>query len=104
LLATLANIKGRIVHFRSNGDGKKNTVINKVKRYILKKLIIIFSTDIIAVSQATMNSVLPARKIARKKSKVIYNGFHFMKSEKPSVSNIKQNYNLDENDVLFLHV
>lgn len=102
LLAKMAHVKGRIAHFRSNGDGKSNTYLNQMKKSILQLLIYIFSTDILAVSESTMDSVWPMRKYSRKRSKVIYNGFYPVRDE--NISTVRHEYKVEKDDILLLHV
>lgn len=73
LIAKLAKVKQRIVHFRSNKVVRNNSISSKIKKYILLKLIYFLATDIVSVSRTTMVSHYPNYE-KDSKMKIIVNG------------------------------
>lgn len=71
LIAWLAGCKKRITHFRVAGDTERN---KSFKNILLKILVKLFSTDIIAVSNSTMLATIGSDYLKDKRCKVLYNG------------------------------
>jgi len=72
-LARLAGIPGRIVHFRSQSDGKKSPLRWPI-RWLLKRLIDRAATRILAVSRCVMESAWGEDWTQDHRCQVIYNG------------------------------
>lgn len=75
LLAKLAGVKKRIAHFRNTTAGAQHSVIRRARDVLLRNMINIFATDILAVCDGAMIGFWGARWKEDKRCKVIYNGF-----------------------------
>jgi len=73
-LASKERVSVRVAHFRSTGDGKKNTWKRWAQNMVLRRLIDINATNILAVSNAAMNSAWLQYMPEDARCTVIYNG------------------------------
>lgn len=96
-LAFLANVKRRIVHFRSSKVGKKSSFFQFLKTTFLKMFILLFSTDILAVNKHTMKSHF-ANYNKIKKCEIIYNGLRTLYCENNETINLLKNQLSIKND------
>ncbi|MGB2987036.1 MAG: glycosyltransferase, partial [Phycisphaerae bacterium] len=64
----------RIVHFRSTGDGRPDTIRRALYRKIMRRLADKHATAIVAVSRAAMEHAWGARWQRDPRARVIYNG------------------------------
>ncbi|MCF2947679.1 glycosyltransferase [Paraglaciecola aquimarina] len=74
-LAWLAGIKKRIAHFRNTTAGGSLSFIRACRDGLLKTMIKLFATDILAVCDGAMLGFWGADWKKQKRCKVIYNGF-----------------------------
>jgi glycosyltransferase involved in cell wall biosynthesis len=73
-LAARTGVSKRIAHFRSSTDGKKGTPLRIVQRFILRRLIDRYATNILAVSKATMETAWSVNWRQDPRCHIIYNG------------------------------
>lgn len=104
LLAFLAGVKRRIVHFRSSKIGKSNSVSQKLKVRVLMSLIYLFSTDILAVNKSTMiNHFKNYKSIER--CRVIYNGKNsYYVNDERRIKKLKNQLMIHENEKVIIHI
>jgi len=57
--AWLVGIPRRIAHFRSDGDGKGDSPRRRAQRWVMRRLIRAFATDVVAVSPAALEFAGP---------------------------------------------
>lgn len=74
-MAWLFNIKVRIAHFRSTNDVANPSAIRKIRDFFLRKLLLLFSTNIVGVCVAALNAFWSKDWSKNNKFHVIYNGF-----------------------------
>lgn len=84
LLSFFAGITRRIVHFRSARIGNNESTFFKIRTQVLLLLILMFSTDILAVNNYTMSKHYKNYNRIRK-CKVIYNGINELYCDDASV-------------------
>jgi glycosyltransferase involved in cell wall biosynthesis len=102
-LCFLLGIQKRICHFRNTDDSSKESFLRKTRNGLLKLLIKVFSTNILAVGESSFNIRWSENWRKDKRCKVIYNGFP-LKKEKLSKGYWKEIIpNYDGSDVL-IHV
>ena len=71
-LAFLGRVPHRIAYFHSTGDGKESTLARAVFRSVGKMLIRIFSTDVVAVSEAVLAETVESRAPMSARCSVLY--------------------------------
>lgn len=109
-LASLANIPNRIAHYRTIASGKKNSVLNKIKYFALKKLVLKYATAIIGVSKAALFENFSASIINDDRVMILYNGIDFPQldgNKKRFINqdeNLRNKFNLEQDSNLFVHV
>jgi glycosyltransferase involved in cell wall biosynthesis len=74
MIAWFMGVPTRIAHLRSTGSGKK-PVTRIIRDFFLKGVMLLFATNIIAVSESVAKAIWGRNWSRRKKVKVIYNGF-----------------------------
>lgn len=74
MIAWFQGVPTRIAHLRSTGSGAV-PFSRKLRDFFLKRLMLIFATNIIAVSESVAKAIWGKNWNRRKKVKVIYNGF-----------------------------
>src|SRR5699024_7522648 len=75
-ISFLLRVPIRISHFRTSDDLKnKHSLLRRVRNFILKIMVELFSTDILYVSKTAKNNLI-TKKIIKSKHKVVYNGFN----------------------------
>jgi len=80
-VAWFHKIKIRIAHFRSTKDVENPSFVRKTRDLILRRLILIFSTNVVGVCYASLNAFWGEHWNKNKKFSVIYNGFPQVKVE-----------------------
>lgn len=80
-IAWLYRIKIRIAHFRSTKDVENPSIIRQLRDVILRKIILLFSTNIVGVCRASLDAFWADKWKYNSKFKVIYNGFTKTKLE-----------------------
>lgn len=104
-LASKANVKCRIAHFRSMNDGNSNSIRRSIQRKIMRGLVDKYATDIIAVSEGTMDSAWSKNWREDKRCKVIYNGIDLKEFQIERQSEeIKKEFNIPHDGTIFIHV
>ena len=73
-LAHQAGIRGRVVHFRSTGDGKPETWGRALYRKVMHRLVDKYATAIVGVSRAAMEHAWDAQWRSDPRTQIIYNG------------------------------
>jgi glycosyltransferase involved in cell wall biosynthesis len=72
-LAAIAGVPCRVAHFRSPSDGRRSTPGRKVNRFIKRKLVDRFATDIIAVSVSCMEAAWSSDWRTDSRCNVVFN-------------------------------
>lgn len=72
--AWLVQVKRRIAHFRSDGDGHEHTLQRRVQRFVMISLIRRFATDIIGVSPSALTNGYSRDWPSDPRARVIVNG------------------------------
>lgn len=98
-ISRLCNQKKRIVHFR-NMKEKTPKNKNKTLRKLYLKLIDLFATDILAVSEGVMNSIWAQKWKKDKRCRVIYNGIDLVHLQKKKP---KEDLGSNE-DHIYIHI
>lgn len=75
LVARLAGVQKRIAHFRNTTAGAQQSLMRRARDVLLKYMINLFSTDILAVCDGAMIGFWGDGWKEDKRCKVIYNGF-----------------------------
>ena len=100
-LSHKVGIKKRIVHFRSSYERQQN-IFRKGFRIAMNYLIYKHATDILAVCQGAMNIVWGQYQDHR--CEVIYNGIDLSIANKTSGPDVRQQYQIPQNNNVILHV
>lgn len=79
MLAKISGIKGRIAHFRNTTAGNSSSLLRSNRDKLLKLLINVFATDILAVCDGAMVGFWGKDWQKDQRCKVIYNGFEVVK-------------------------
>ena len=103
-IARLAKIKTRITHFRSTGDGKKETFQRKIYREVMSYLVNKNSTHVLAVSKSALNANIRKYRKDKERFKVIYNGLDLSKFQKKPTNSLRKDFGLPEEVKIFIHV
>ncbi len=74
MMAWFMGVRKRIAHLRSTGSGDI-PISRRIRDFFLRILMMIFATNIIAVSESVAKAIWGKNWSRRKKIKVIYNGF-----------------------------
>lgn len=74
LLARLTGVPRRIAHFRSSADGHATTLRRRLQRGLMRRLVDIAATDIVAVSEASMAAAWSPEWRNDPRCRVVYNG------------------------------
>ncbi|MFT6990949.1 MAG: glycosyltransferase involved in cell wall biosynthesis [Paraglaciecola sp.] len=82
LLAKLANVKIRVVHFRNTTDGVKSSMLRKARNSLLSFCIHRFSTHILGVCEGALTGFIGPDWKYNKKCQVIYNGFELLSPDR----------------------
>lgn len=83
-LAQKAAVKGRIVHFRSMGDGKRRTIKRRAYHRIMRSMVNKHATAILAVGNGTMEYAWGTNWKSDSRCRVIHNGFNLEQFETPA--------------------
>jgi len=83
-LAYQAGVKRRIVHFRSDSDGRTESWTRRIVRWGLQRLIDRYATDIVAVSRSAMEKAWTPRRRNDPRCRVIYNGLDLSRFPDPT--------------------
>lgn len=83
-LAYQAGVARRIVHFRSDCDGRPDALARRIVRWGLQYLIERYATDIVAVSRSAMERAWTPRWQADPRCRVIYNGLDLSRFPDPA--------------------
>ena len=75
MLGALSGVKKRVVHFRSMSDGALQTPGRRARNWLLRAMIDLFATDILAVSEGAMEQAWRANWRKDIRCQVVYNGF-----------------------------
>lgn len=105
LLARKAGIPIRIAHFRSDSDGRPNTLYHRIRRGIGRKLIDVCATDIIAVTHHSMGAAWRVDWATDSRCQVVYNGVdlaRFQTDQAPSST--RDELGLSRNRTLCMHI
>ena len=104
LIAYMAGVKRRIVHYRNISDGTNSNFFRKLRNRFLKILISLFSTNILAVSESSMSHSHHKNWYKDKRCKVILNGVEKRKRVDEEIRIIKEEFLINENERIILHV
>lgn len=83
-LAYQAGVKRRIVHFRSDSDGRSESWTRRIVCWGLQRLIDRYATDIVAVSRAAMEKAWKPSRRNDPRCRVIYNGLDLTRFPDPT--------------------
>ena len=102
--ARLSGVKRRIAHFRSEGDGHPDSARRRAQRAVMRKLLTISATDIIAVSPAALRFA-GARSRSRAHTAVIPSGLATDPFRRPvNVDRIRGQARASASTVLAVHI
>lgn len=109
-LAKISKVNIRIAHFRTTNSGKKSSFLSRIKYSIFKKMILKYATNILGVSKTSLEENFGIEAFEDDRVQVMYNGLDLEKLDKvrsietPIEKNLRIKYNIDEDDVLFIHI
>ncbi len=83
-LAHQAGVPRRVVHFRNESDGRRDTWFRRLVRWVLRRLITRHATQIVAVSESAMRQAWMPRWDADPRCHVIYNGLDLARFPDPA--------------------
>jgi glycosyltransferase involved in cell wall biosynthesis len=102
-LAAIAKVPKRIAHFRVTVDGKPETMLRRWRNSVLKYLVNQTATDIVGVSQATLDTALPAWR-TDSRCRVIYSGIAVERFQiEPDRAGVRKEFGFPEYTVLVIH-
>jgi glycosyltransferase involved in cell wall biosynthesis len=105
LLAAIAGVPKRIAHFRSTADGKGNSLWRRGRNSLLKYLINHLATDIVGVSEDSLDLVLGSAWRADPRCRVIYSGIALEKFQVAAdVAGVRNEFGFPEDATLVIHV
>jgi len=106
LLAAIARVPKRIAHFRVTGNGnKRSTWWRRGRNSLLKQLLNRVATDIVGVSQATLDKVLGSAWRADSRCRVIYSGVAVERFQvAPDPAGVRREFGFPEDATLVIHV
>lgn len=100
LIAWLAGCKKRISHFRTASDEKNNA---SIKNTLLRHLVLVLSTHILAVNESTMESTIGKRWKSNKRCQILLNGVKSRYIPEFDAQGFKRYLGIDGKNVI-LHV
>ncbi|MGE6368791.1 glycosyltransferase [Planococcus kocurii] len=111
MIAKILKVKIRISHLRSTGNGLEGKLTNDIKNYLLKKIMIRYSTRILGVSTGVLEEIFFKKIDEKNIFKVLYNGFSIPSNELAEYKNQKENYiihigrqNVAKNQLRAIHI
>jgi glycosyltransferase involved in cell wall biosynthesis len=105
LLAAIARVPQRIAHFRSTADGKGNNRWRRSRNSLLKYLVNRLATDIVGVSQATLEIALGSAWQADSRCQVIHSGVELTRFQVPADAGaVRREFGFPEAATLVIHV
>lgn len=110
LLAKLGKVNTRIAHFRTTNSGKEISFFNKIKYRIFKRIVLKNATNIVGVSKTSLEENFGKKIFEDVRVQIIYNGLDLEKLNKVrsgeilKEENLRIKYNIDNNNILFIHV
>jgi len=103
LLGWLARIPLRIAHFRSDGDGRPDTLRRRQQRAVMLALVRRFATDIVGVSPSALTYGYRTSWMLDRRARVIPNGIPSF-DESHSAASLRQTAGVPVDAPLVIHV
>lgn len=108
LIARRVGVPGRVVHFRSESDGRPNTLPRRLMRFLLKQLIDHTASHIVAVSRSAMERSWRKEWQEDSRCQVIYNGLDVTSADQTVTPDagkaVRQELGLSPSTCLVIHV
>ena len=104
LLAAVAGVPVRIAHFRSDGDGHDDTVRRRAQRWIMRRLIDAFATDVVGVSPGSLTNGYQPSWESDPRFRVIPNGLDLERLARRTDFDLRAAIGAAPGDIVCLHV
>lgn len=104
LLAAAAGVPVRVAHFHSDGDGHDDTVRRRAQRWIMRRLIHRFATDVIGVSPGSLTHGYRPGWESDSRCRVITNALNLERLVRPSDFDLRAAVGAEPADTVCLHV
>ncbi|MFY1669998.1 glycosyltransferase family 4 protein [Plantactinospora sp. WMMB334] len=104
LLAALAGVPVRIAHFRSDGDGRPSTLRRRTQRWVMRKLIDIFATDVVGVSPGALRHAYRPSWESDPRCRVIPNGLDLGRLARRGDLDLRASVGAAPGEIVCLHV
>ncbi|WP_174528990.1 glycosyltransferase family 4 protein [Micromonospora maritima] len=104
LLAAVARTPVRIAHFRSDGDGRADSLRRRLQRRVMRRLIDRHATDIVAVSPGSLTYGYRPGWESDPRCRVIPNGLDLARLARPTDLDLRTAVGAVPGDVVCLHV
>ncbi|MFY1691537.1 glycosyltransferase family 4 protein [Plantactinospora sp. WMMB782] len=103
-LAALAGVRVRIAHFRSDGDGRPSTPRRRVQRWVMRRLISIFATDVVGVSPGALGNAYRPSWESDPRCRVVPNGIDLGRLARRGDFDLRAELGAAPGEVICLHV
>lgn len=104
-VARLAGITGRVARFHSEDDGRAGTIGRRLQRYVMRKALWLFATDVVGVTQSALVYALGGPvPVSDRRYRVLYNGVNLSRLDDADRATARRALELPLDATVLVHI